>query len=107
MTQGRLEGRTALVTGAGRGLGSALALGLARAGADVIVHYNRSQEGAERVAGEIEALGRRASTVQADITQLEQVEAMAERCGSRSTCSSTTSAMPRPSSAHGRSSTSD
>jgi 3-oxoacyl-[acyl-carrier protein] reductase len=77
MTQGRLEGRTALVTGAGRGLGSALALGLAREGADVIVHYNRSQEGAERVASEIEALGRRATTVQADITQLEQVEAMA------------------------------
>jgi NAD(P)-dependent dehydrogenase (short-subunit alcohol dehydrogenase family) len=77
----RLEGRRALVTGAGRGLGSALALGLAREGADVIVHYNRSREGAEQVAGEIERLGRRARTVQADITQLKQVEAMAERCG--------------------------
>jgi 3-oxoacyl-[acyl-carrier protein] reductase len=77
----RLEGRTALVTGAGRGLGSALALGLAREGADVIVHYNRSRAGADQVASEIESLGRHASTVQADITQLEQVAAMAERCG--------------------------
>jgi 3-oxoacyl-[acyl-carrier protein] reductase len=77
----RLEGRRALVTGAGRGLGTALALGLAREGADVIVHYNRSRDGAEQVAGEIEQLGRRASTVQADITKLEQVEAMAEQCG--------------------------
>jgi 3-oxoacyl-[acyl-carrier protein] reductase len=77
----RLEGRRALVTGAGRGLGSALALGLAREGADVVVHYNRSREGAEQVAGEIERLGRRATTVQADITQLKQVEALAERCG--------------------------
>jgi 3-oxoacyl-[acyl-carrier protein] reductase len=74
---GRLEGRCALVTGAGRGLGSALALGLAGEGADVAVHYNRSREGAERVAADIETLGRRATTVQADITQLDQVEAMA------------------------------
>ncbi len=73
----RLEGRTALVTGAGRGLGSALALGLAREGADVAVHYHRSREGAEHVAGEIVKLGRRAATVQGDITQLAQVEAMA------------------------------
>jgi 3-oxoacyl-[acyl-carrier protein] reductase len=73
----RLEGRTALVTGAGRGLGSALALGLAREGADVAVHYNRSREGAEQVAKEIAELGRRSAVVQADITQLGQVEAMA------------------------------
>jgi 3-oxoacyl-[acyl-carrier protein] reductase len=66
-----------LVTGAGRGLGRALALGLAREGADVVVHYNRSREGAEEVASDIAKLGRRAVTVQADITQLEQVEAMA------------------------------
>jgi 3-oxoacyl-[acyl-carrier protein] reductase len=74
---GRLAGRTALVTGAGRGLGSALALGLAREGADVAVHYNRSATGAEHVADEITALGRRAVTVRADITRLHDVERMA------------------------------
>ena len=51
---GRLSGMAALVTGAGRGLGSALALGLAREGANVAVHYNRSRAGAERVAAQIE-----------------------------------------------------
>ncbi len=73
---GRLEGRAALVTGAGRGLGSALALGLAREGADVAVHYQRSSAGAEEVAARITALGRRAVTVQADITRLDDVERM-------------------------------
>ena len=73
---GRLEGRAALVTGAGRGLGRALALGLAREGADVAVHYHRSAAGAEQVAAQVSDLGRRAVTVQADITSLEQVERM-------------------------------
>jgi 3-oxoacyl-[acyl-carrier protein] reductase len=73
---GRLEGRAALVTGAGRGLGSALALGLAREGADVAVHYHRSAAGAEQVAARITEVGRRAVTVQADITNLEDVERM-------------------------------
>ena len=73
----RLEGRTALVTGAGRGLGRALALGLAREGADVAVHYHRSAAGAEEVAALITALGRRAVTLQADITRLEEAERMA------------------------------
>jgi 3-oxoacyl-[acyl-carrier protein] reductase len=74
----RLEGRAALVTGAGRGLGRALALGLAREGADVVVHYHRSAAGAEEVAGQIIELGRRAVTVQADITRLDEVERMAD-----------------------------
>src|SRR6185437_11191230 len=49
----RLEGRKALVTGAGRGFGRAIALRLAREGADVAVHHNRSVVGAERVAAEV------------------------------------------------------
>jgi 3-oxoacyl-[acyl-carrier protein] reductase len=74
---GRLAGRRALVTGAGRGFGAAIALGLAREGADVIVHHNASREGAEAVAAQIRELGRTAHLVQADLTSWEQITAMA------------------------------
>jgi 3-oxoacyl-[acyl-carrier protein] reductase len=74
---GRLAGRRALVTGAGRGFGAAIALGLAREGADVVVHYNASHEGAESVAAQIRELGRTAHTLQADLTLWEQITAMA------------------------------
>lgn len=73
----RLEGKVALVTGAGRGLGSALALGLAREGADLAVHFNRSRAGAEGIAAQVESGGARAISVQADITRLGDVERMA------------------------------
>jgi 3-oxoacyl-[acyl-carrier protein] reductase len=82
---GRLAGRRALVTGAGRGFGAAIALGLAREGADVVVHYNTSRSGAESVAEEITTAGRTAHVLQADLTSWEEIAAMAkdafERCG--------------------------
>jgi 3-oxoacyl-[acyl-carrier protein] reductase len=73
----RLENRIALVTGAGRGFGREIALGLAREGADVCVHYNSSREGAEATADAIRETGRRASTVQANLEQWPEIEAMA------------------------------
>lgn len=72
-----LVGRTALVTGASRGIGRAIALGLAADGADVAVNYRREAEDAERVAGEIRALGRRAFTVQASVDSMEECTRMA------------------------------
>lgn len=63
----QLEGRRALVTGAGRGLGKAVALALAAAGADVVVNYHRSAEAAATVVDEITAGGRRALAVGADV----------------------------------------
>jgi NAD(P)-dependent dehydrogenase (short-subunit alcohol dehydrogenase family) len=69
-----LEGKTALVTGASKGVGKGIALELARAGSNVIVNYNRDAEGAARTAAEIESMGRRAVTVQADVGQAEDVE---------------------------------
>jgi hypothetical protein len=67
MAAGRLAGRTALVTGAAKRLGRACALALARAGADVIIHYRRSEEEAAAVAEGVREAGRRAWTLQADL----------------------------------------
>ncbi len=64
----RFEGKHAVVTGASGGIGRACALALAREGAHVGVHYGHSREAAERVAGEIVALGRRAALLQADVS---------------------------------------
>jgi 3-oxoacyl-[acyl-carrier protein] reductase len=71
-----LGGRTALVTGGSRGIGRAACLAFAGAGADVVVHYCTGAAEAETVAEEVRALGRRASTVQADVTDSDSVQGM-------------------------------
>lgn len=71
-----LAAQPALVTGANSGIGRAVALGLARAGADVAVNYVSHPEAADEVAHEIEAMGRRAVTLQADVSKEEEVERM-------------------------------
>lgn len=68
-----LAGKTALVTGSGQGIGRAVALRLAGAGADVIVNYRTNAHGAAEVKDQIESLGRRCVTVQADVSQEEEV----------------------------------
>lgn len=68
-----LTDATALVTGASRGIGRAIALALAEAGAHVAVNYLTSTDEAERVSSEIEARGRRAITVQADVSRAGDV----------------------------------
>ena len=65
-----LEGRRALVTGAGMGIGQGIALELARQGADVAVHYANSAAGAEDTAAQIRALGRRAFVVQGNLAKV-------------------------------------
>ena len=72
----RLSGKVALVTGAQQGIGRAIAVALARDGADVGVNFLDDADRAERVADEIRGLGRRAVTVQADVAQAASVEAM-------------------------------
>ncbi|WP_046175087.1 3-oxoacyl-[acyl-carrier-protein] reductase [Domibacillus indicus] len=71
-----LEGKTALVTGASRGIGKAIALELARLGADVAVNYAGSEQKAKETAEEIQAMGRRSFIVQCDIADSEAVTAM-------------------------------
>ena len=73
---GRLAGRIALVTGAQQGIGEALAIAVAREGADVGVNYLDDRGSAERVAKEVRGLGRRAVVVQADVSRRAEVEAM-------------------------------
>ena len=70
----RLDGKTALVTGAARGLGRAISLALADAGADVALGLRVGTD-AEDLAAEIEGMGRRALRVQMDLLDLEQVRA--------------------------------
>ncbi|HEV8309971.1 MAG TPA: glucose 1-dehydrogenase [Methylomirabilota bacterium] len=72
---GELAGRSALVTGAGQGIGRAVALALARAGADVAVN-DIMPEAAREVAAAVTGLGRRALAVPADVAEVSQIEAM-------------------------------
>jgi 3-oxoacyl-[acyl-carrier protein] reductase len=68
-----LEGRTAIVTGASKGIGAGIAMSLAAAGATVVVNYRADAEAAERVVGKISAAGGRALAVQADVSRTEDV----------------------------------
>jgi 3-oxoacyl-[acyl-carrier protein] reductase len=74
-----LQGKTALVTGASRGIGRAIAIVLAEAGADVAVNYAGSEKAAEEVVRQIEALGRRAFKIQADVASSAQVDEMVKQ----------------------------
>jgi len=74
-----LRGQPALVTGASSGIGRAVSLALARAGADVVVNYAHDEEGANAAVADIEACGRRAIAVRADVADESEVEAMFAR----------------------------
>ena len=75
----RLESAGALVTGAGRRIGQAIAIGLARAGCDVAVHYHGSASGAEQTVRAIRGAGRRAELVQADLTDPHAARGLADQ----------------------------
>ncbi|HTU26943.1 MAG TPA: SDR family oxidoreductase [Pirellulales bacterium] len=74
-----LTGRTALVSGASSGIGRAIAVRLAAAGADVVVHAGHNRAGAEETAGMIAALGRRSEVILADLADAATHEAIARQ----------------------------
>jgi 3-oxoacyl-[acyl-carrier protein] reductase len=74
-----LEQKIVLVTGASSGIGRAIALRCARAGADLALAYRKNQSGAESTAQQIRDLGRRAEVVRTDISRPEDIEALVQR----------------------------
>lgn len=70
---GKLTGKIAVVTGGSRDIGRAIALKLAKEGADVVVNYYNTESGALETVAEIEALGRKAIAVKADVSSLEDI----------------------------------
>ena len=78
-----LEGRTALVTGASKGVGKGIALELARGGCDVAVNYHSDAAGAEATVREIRTLGRQSFAVQADVGGSAAVDAMFDALDAR------------------------
>jgi 3-oxoacyl-[acyl-carrier protein] reductase len=75
---GKLDGKSALVTGASRGIGRGIAIELAREGANVAVNYRRDARAAEETVAEIGRLGRRALAVQADVSDWRAVASMVD-----------------------------
>jgi NAD(P)-dependent dehydrogenase (short-subunit alcohol dehydrogenase family) len=76
MTEGSLQGKTVLITGAARRLGRIFALACARAGADVVIHHGHSDAEAEMLRAEISGLGPRAWIFQADLSDSSQAESL-------------------------------
>ena len=73
-----LSGQSAIVTGAGRGIGRATALELARLGADIVI-AELDKPGAEKTAAEVQGLGRKALVLVTDVTKPDDLKAMADR----------------------------
>src|SRR5690348_11881095 len=78
-----LGGRIALVTGASRGIGRAIALALAKAGADVAINYLSRSEEAQSLAAELQRLGRRGEAIQADVSLAGDVTRLVETAVNR------------------------
>lgn len=77
---GKLEGKNAVVTGGGRGVGRAISLAFAQEGANVIVNYAGNEKAANEVVGMIQAMGRKAVAVKGDVGQEEDAKKIVDAC---------------------------
>jgi 3-oxoacyl-[acyl-carrier protein] reductase len=77
---GKLEGKNAVVTGGGRGVGRAISLAFAQEGANVIVNYAGNQKAADEVVGMVQAMGRKAVAVKGDVGQEEDAKRIVDAC---------------------------
>ena len=78
-----LEGKLALVTGSGRGIGRAIALKLASQGADIVVNFFRHRESAEQTAKDVEALGVKAEVIRANVGDAAKVDELFDMIGNK------------------------
>jgi 3-oxoacyl-[acyl-carrier protein] reductase len=76
----KLEGKNAVVTGGGRGVGRAISLAFAKEGANVVVNYAGNEKAAKEVVGMIEAIGRKAVAVQGDVAKWEDAQRVVDAC---------------------------
>jgi len=74
----RLEGKKAIVTGAGRGIGRAIALNFAREGADILVNYHSNDAAAQEVIQKVQEMGRKAVAVKADVSNYQDAYKMVD-----------------------------
>lgn len=74
----QLEGKVALVTGSSQGIGQAIAIRLAQAGADIVINYRSHAEGAEETKAKVEAIGRKGLIIKADLGIVSDVRQMVE-----------------------------
>ena len=76
-----VKGHRALVTGSSRGIGSAIALELAKGGADIVVHCSRPSDKAQEIAAKIRQMGRQCEVIPADLTETDRAHTLANACG--------------------------
>ena len=76
MSDGKLAGKVAVVTGSSSGIGEGIAVRFAKEGADIVINYSGHIEGAQKTQAQIDALGRKSIIVQADVSKIADVQAM-------------------------------